>query len=102
MGVDYRKNRMPQWRLDGGIYFVTWRLADHSDRLSPAERCIVADEIKRHKDIRYRLSIFVVMDDHAHVLLQTLPGHDLSKTLQGWKGGTSRIINGQRGTRGTR
>lgn len=93
---------MPQWRLDGGIYFVTWRLNDRQDRLSPEERSLVADAIKRYQGIRYQLSIFVVMDDHVHVLLQTLPSQDLSPTLQLWKGGTSHGINALRKTGGVR
>lgn len=42
------------------------------------------------------------MDDHVHLLIQALPGHDLSKTLQGLKGASSLRINRQRGASGTR
>jgi hypothetical protein len=31
--------------LDGGVYFITWRLNDQHDQLSPAERWIVVEEI---------------------------------------------------------
>jgi putative transposase len=101
-GIDFCHNRLPQWRLEGGIYFITWRLHDLNDKLSPAERTIVADCIKFHKDQRYRLAIFVVMDDHTHILLQTLRDHDLSKTLRVLKGFTANEINKARGAHGTR
>jgi hypothetical protein len=44
-GIEFRRNRLPQWRLDGGVYFITWRLNDQHDQLSPAERWIVVEEI---------------------------------------------------------
>jgi REP element-mobilizing transposase RayT len=42
------------------------------------------------------------MDDHVHVVLQALPGHDLSKSLQGLKGASSLRINRLRGCTGVR
>jgi REP element-mobilizing transposase RayT len=101
-GVIFRRNQLPQWRLDGGVYFVTWRLHRRGDELSPAERTLVAEAIRRDHEVRYYLSIFVVMHDHVHVLLQTLPGHDLSDILQRWKGTTALVINRLRQTSGIR
>jgi REP element-mobilizing transposase RayT len=101
-GVVFRRNHLPQWRLDGAAYFVTWRLADRQDRLAPEERTIVADAIRHFKDERYRLSIFVVMDDHVHIVLQALPGFDLSRTLLSLKTYTATRINRLRGVTGTR
>jgi putative transposase len=88
-----RSRRPPQLREPGGIYFVTWRLHDHHDRLLPAERSIVADELRRFHQQHYRLSIFAVMDDHVHVLAQTLGEHILGAALQCWKGSAARAIN---------
>jgi REP element-mobilizing transposase RayT len=99
-GIEFRRNRLPQWRLEGGVYFITWRLDRRGDSLSPAERSVIADCIRFHKDKRYRLSIFVVMDDHVHLLIQSLPGQDLSKTLRVLKGYTARQINELRGRTG--
>jgi REP element-mobilizing transposase RayT len=42
------------------------------------------------------------MDDHVHVLLQTLPGVDLSHVLKLWKGASSHEISQLRGARGSR
>jgi REP element-mobilizing transposase RayT len=41
------------------------------------------------------------MDDHVHVLLQTLTGFDLSKILQLLKSYTARKINELRGEQGS-
>jgi len=101
-GVVFKRNYLPQWRLEGGIYFVTWRLHDQSDKLTSDERSIVAEAIKFFKDSRYRLNIFVVMDDHVHMLLQTLPGHDLSGILLSLKTYTATRINRLRGIAGKR
>jgi REP element-mobilizing transposase RayT len=46
------------------------------------------------------LSIFVVMDDHVHLLLQTLPGWDLSRILMSLKTYTATRINRLRGVTG--
>jgi REP element-mobilizing transposase RayT len=99
-GIRFFRNHLPQWRLDGGVYFVTWRLHARGDQLTPPERSIVADAIRHFKDVRYRLSIFVVMDDHVHLVLQTLPGFDLSKILQSLKTFTATRINRLRGRSG--
>jgi len=100
-GVVFHRNRLPQWRLDGGIYSVTWCLAEWGGKLTPQERTIVADAIRYFKDKRYRLSIFVVMDDHVHLVLQTLPGFDLSRILLSLKTYTATRINRLRGVTGT-
>lgn len=96
----FRRNRLPQWRLDGGVYFVTWRLHNVPDSLAPAERSCVAECIRFHHGTKYRLSIYVVMDDHVHLLLQTLPGQDLSLSLQVLKGYSAYQINKLRSRKG--
>jgi len=100
-GLRRFRNHLPQWRLGGGIYFVTWCLQGRQSLLSPQERSIVADSLKFHHRERYDLSLFVVMDDHVHVLLQTRPSIDLSAVLKSWKGTTANAIDKMRGCRGT-
>lgn len=99
-GVTFHRNHLPQWRLDGGVYFVTWRLQRAGDHLSPAERSLVADAIRHFHQQRYRLAVFVIMDDHVHVVLQSKAGFDLSRILQLWKSYSSRRVNALRGTDG--
>jgi REP element-mobilizing transposase RayT len=100
-GLVFRRNILPQWRLDGGVYFVTWRLHNKGDELSPDERSTVADALKEMHEAHYFLSIFAVMDDHVHVLVQSYPGYDLSDVLKQWKGPTARAINLKRNRTGT-
>jgi REP element-mobilizing transposase RayT len=80
-GLRIYRNRLPQWRLDGAIYFCTWAMHSRDDTLAPREKTIVADCIKHHHRERYHLAIFVVMDDHVHVLVQMRPGVDLSEAV---------------------
>ena len=42
---------------------------------------------------RYRLIAWVIMPNHVHVLIQTLPGHPLSHIVHSWKSFTSKEAN---------
>jgi len=79
------RNRLPQWRLTGSVYLVTWRLSENQAPLAPAERSVVVSAIKHFHDQRYRLLAYVVMDNHVHVLVQPLGEVDLSAVLHSWK-----------------
>ena len=99
-GLEVKFNRLPQWRSANAVYFVTWCLQDRNHKLSPAERTLIANAIKHFRDQRYRLAIFIVMDDHVHLVIQTMPGFDLSDILHSWKSYTSSEINKLRGVKG--
>jgi REP element-mobilizing transposase RayT len=83
------KNRLPQWRLAGYAYSVTWRLHPSQAKLAEAERGIVAEALKYHHGQRYRLYAYVVMDDHVHALVQPLSEYKLSTILHTWKSFTA-------------
>lgn len=100
-GLRMFRNRTLQWRLDGGIYFGTRRLHDRRAALSPEERGIVAASIRLHHRERYDPSVFAVMDDPVHALLQTRRSVDLGGILKSWKGCTANAISKRRGKRGT-
>lgn len=91
---------LPQLRIEGSVYFITWRLNYQADRLSFAERRIAAETLELFNEQCYRLAGYVVMDDHVHLVLQTLPGHDLSKVLHSLKSYTATMINKARGVEG--
>jgi len=93
---------LPQLRAEGAVYFITWRLNDRNDSLSPGERTLVAENLEHFNEDRYRLAAYVVMDDHVHVVVAPLPSNLLGKILQGWKSYTAHAINKLRGTTGTR
>ena len=89
----YRR-RLPHWRLDGSIYFVTWRLAFGQPDLNDAERQLVADALLFFNGRRYALIAFVVMNDHVHVLVQPREGESLQDLMRSWKGYTGRRMSG--------
>jgi REP element-mobilizing transposase RayT len=82
----YYRRRLPHWRVDGAIYFVTWRVAKGGGDLNPAERAIVAEAL-RFAGRRHRLWAFVVMNDHVHVLVQPRDV-GLEALVRSWKGFT--------------
>ena len=49
----------------------------------------------------YHLGDFVIMPNHAHILVQVLPGSDLSTILQAWKSISARNINRLLSRKGT-
>jgi putative DNA methylase len=49
---------------------------------------------------RYRLLAWVVMPNHVHVLVETLPSHSLSTIVHSWKSYTARAIGKRLGHRG--
>ncbi|MBI5571512.1 MAG: transposase [Desulfomonile tiedjei] len=87
----YRR-KLPHWRLEGSVYFVTWRLAKTQTRLRPEERTLVADAIRYFEGRRYELLAYVVMDDHVHVLVHPLADNSLKQILHSWKSFTAKAL----------
>jgi putative transposase len=96
----YRR-RLPHWRNDEVIYFVTWRLAKDQGELDSAERDLVVQSLKHFDGQRYQLAAYVVMDDHVHALVTPLGTHQLKDILHSWKSFTAHQIgrNPKRGHR---
>ena len=62
---------------------------------------IVAGRLLHYREEgAYRLHEFVLMPDHLHVLLTSVPPTSLEKCIQLIKGGSSFLIHKQRGRRG--
>lgn len=61
---------------------------------------IVAGVLHRFDHERYVHHAWVVMCNHLHALFSLSPGETLPKTLQGWKGVSSREVNAACGRRG--
>jgi len=85
----YRR-KLPHWRMQGSIYFVTWRLAKNQPPLNSQERTLVADALKYFDGFRYDLLAYVVMDDHVHALVFPLAPHSLQQILHSWKSFTAK------------
>jgi REP element-mobilizing transposase RayT len=87
----FRRN-LPHWRMDGCLYFVTWRLRSDREELSPCERDIVVATLRHCEGERYDLPSFVVMNDHVHVLTRPWEGQRLEAIVQAWKGVSAKRI----------
>jgi putative transposase len=83
------KGRLPHWRMDGSTYFVTWRLATSREPLTGSERTLVVDAIKYFQGTRYNWIAYVVMDDHAHVVVTPTHGFSLQQIVHTWKSFTA-------------
>jgi putative transposase len=85
----YRR-RLRHWRLEGSIYFVTWRLAKGQPPMNPEERALIACAIRHFDGERYELLAYVVMDDHVHVMALPVSNQSLSQILHSWKSFTAK------------
>jgi len=92
----YRR-RMPHWRLDGSIYFVTWRLQKSQKELAALEYKIIVSALKHFDGQRFDLFAYVVMPDHVHVLVKPYKGYLLHELVHSWKSYTAYRL--QRGGR---
>jgi REP element-mobilizing transposase RayT len=91
----YRR-RLPHWRDDDVIYFVTWRLARGEPELDSSERELVACALKHFDGQRYQLDAYVVMHDHLHALVTPLAASGLKEILHSWKSFTGHRIQRRR------
>jgi REP element-mobilizing transposase RayT len=66
-----------------------------------SERTIVFDALQAGAGEFYSLVATVVMPDHVHAILKPREGLDLRRIMKGTKGSTARLINLERGVRGT-
>jgi len=80
----YRRH-MPHWRASHVIYFITGTLHVNSSPLEPDERSLITSTIEHFNKQRYWLLAYVVMDDHAHILVRLSPDSDLEKVMHSWK-----------------
>jgi REP element-mobilizing transposase RayT len=92
------RRRLPHWKLEGSIYFVTFRLI--SGALTALERQVVLHHLRSGDPKFYTLIAAVVMPDHVHLLVKPNDGIDLSRVMKGSKGVSGRKINKLRGAHG--
>ena len=98
--------RSPAARRDYFERFVTrfqrWLDAGYGECVlsQPEPRGILVDSLKHFDAQRYALGDWVVMPNHAHVLVTPLGGVELSKVLHAWKSYSANEINRLLGRRG--
>lgn len=93
------RRHLPHWTVEGGIYFVTFRLK--FGLLSQEERRIVFNHIKRGNQEFYHLISLVVMPDHVHLIFRPLEEYSLNRVMKGIKGVSARLVNKSRNLRGS-
>ena len=97
---EQKQRKLPQWRMRGAVYYITWSTVKGRGDLEPQHRSIVQDCLLHFHEKRYRLLVYVVMNDHVHVIVQPMAGHQLSKILHTWKSYTAYEINKLTGRQG--
>jgi REP element-mobilizing transposase RayT len=83
------RRRLPHWRLEGSVYFVTWRLHPTQYELVPEEKNIITRAINHFDDSRYVLLVYVVMHDHVHILVEPCERYTLTQLVHSWKSFTA-------------
>jgi putative transposase len=83
------QRKMPHWRLEGSVYFATWRLRRDIPDLSMEERMLVASALRHFNRQRYELYAWVVMNDHGHVVFRPSESFAMSGILHSWKSFTT-------------
>ena len=96
----YRRN-LPHLRIDGAVYFVTWRLRNGQADLSDDERDRTAAAIRHFARERYVLHGYVVMNDHVHVLVEPHTGRHLEEIVHSWKSFTANNMQRSGGRHGS-
>lgn len=93
------RRHLPHWTMTGATYFITFRVA--SGCLNSSEVVLVRDHIRSGDPSYYELPAAVVLPDHAHLLLRPQAETPVTRIMKGIKGVTARLINRQRGERGS-
>jgi len=60
--------------------------------LDTFERDSIASALRRFDKERYELTVFVVMNDHVHAILNCLDSHSLERIIHTWKSFTANYL----------
>lgn len=97
--IKIRKRHLPHWKIEEGIYFVTFRAKNTF--LSICEQVLVKDHIVSGNNTYYLLYVTIVMPDHVHMIIKPNEKYSLSRIMKGIKGVSSHEINKMRKTKDT-
>lgn len=93
-------SRLRRIELAGRFFFITTNIRRTIPRLSPAERDICIEHLERARNQhKFSLFAYVVMPDHAHLLLWTVQTL-LPEIMKTWKGSSGFAIAKRRGASG--
>jgi putative transposase len=90
--VTIYRRRLPHWRQDGAVYFVTWRLQEDQAYLKPEEKDVVTAALNHFEGEKYELLGYVVMHNHVHILVYPLNKNILQSIVHSWKSYTANIL----------
>jgi len=103
-GFVQSQRHLPHWELEGAAYFLTWRCLP-GVKLEPADRDIVARNLRHWDGRRYLLFGATVMPDHVHLCLKPFEeggrAVSLARILHSAKSYTALAINRRRGRTGS-
>lgn len=54
---------------------------------------LVANSLVHFDNVRYRLHAWCIMPNHVHVIVESIPNHDLSQIIHSWKSYTAHKAN---------
>ncbi len=102
---DIKRRNLPHWQNPGAVYFLIWRCRSEA-KLSYQERTFVLEAILHWHNRRWTVFIALVMPDHVHLLVQSLPASqggyfDLGLLVKSVKGFSARKINQNRSIKGS-
>ena len=86
------RRHIPHFEVAGGICHVTWRLRHAQAPLTPEERTIILNILKRGPEFGATWYAAVVMDDHVHTLFAPGWSRVSGKFVSSWKGASGRLI----------
>lgn len=86
------RRHIRHYEVSGSAVHVTWRLKYTQAALTPEERSIALEVIRKSAVFGCQILAAVVMDDHVHVLFQ--PGCERTSVefVTSWKSNSSRLI----------
>ena len=92
MHTEGYRQHLTHFEVQGGTCHVTWRLHREQAPLSPDERTVVLEILRRAPEFGCAWHAAIVMDDHVHALFSPGDTKPSKGFVASWKGASSRII----------
>ena len=93
MRSEQGRRHITHYEVSGGTCHVIWRLHREQPPLSPTERTIVLDILKRAPEFGAIWHAAVVMDDHVHALFAPGWNRTSRQFVNSWKGASGRLVS---------
>ena len=89
------KRNLPHWELKGSTYFISFRVDSKLGKpfLNVELAKLMTIILYQYDQEKYILHAFVVMPDHAHIIIKPIFNNSLVKIMQNLKGASAYQIN---------